>query len=76
MRKRNPKKLSEEKSYVTYGKTAMGQLLYDLLFTDLTPKYLARKHNKPITEIRQLREVGKKVYSDGKKKHRKVRKSR
>lgn len=40
---------------VLYGKTPMGQLLYDLAFTNLDVKYLARKHKKPVKEIRRLR---------------------
>jgi hypothetical protein len=40
---------------VTYGKTPQGQLLYDLAFTNLGTKYLARKHKKPVAEIRRLR---------------------
>jgi hypothetical protein len=40
---------------VAYGKTAVGQLLYDLAFVDRTDKWLAHKHQVPITEIRNLR---------------------
>lgn len=42
-------------SETTYGKTEMGQVIYDLAFTDLTPKYLARKHGMTVEEIRRLR---------------------
>lgn len=38
-----------------YAKTPLGQMLYDLGFTDLSDRYLARKHQKPIAEIRKLR---------------------
>ena len=38
-----------------YGKTPLGQILYDLAFTNLSAKYLARKHHKPVAEIRRLR---------------------
>lgn len=38
-----------------YGRTPLGQLLYDLAFTDLTDKYLARKHRLPIQSIRNMR---------------------
>jgi hypothetical protein len=40
---------------VAYGKTAVGQLLYDLAFVDRTDKWLARKHSVTIGEIRNLR---------------------
>ena len=40
---------------VTYGKTPIGQLLYDLAFTNLSSKYIARKHRKPVADIRVLR---------------------
>jgi hypothetical protein len=40
---------------VTYGKTAVGQLLYDLAFVKRTDKWLARKHQISIAEIRNLR---------------------
>lgn len=42
-------------SEVVYGKTPLGQLLYDLAFTNLSAKYIARKHKKPVAEIRELR---------------------
>ncbi len=42
---------------VLYGKTPAGQLLYDLAFTDLQPRYLARKHRLPIKQIRRLRSL-------------------
>jgi hypothetical protein len=40
---------------VAYGKTPLGQLLFDLAYTDLSERYLARKHDKPVAEIRRLR---------------------
>jgi hypothetical protein len=40
---------------IAYGKTAMGQLLYDLAFTRLSSRYLARRHHLPIASIRQMR---------------------
>lgn len=38
-----------------YGKTALGQIIYDLAFTNLSAKHIARKHRKPIAEVRELR---------------------
>jgi hypothetical protein len=38
-----------------YERTPQGQLLYDLAFTDLSAKYLARKHKIPIAKIRSMR---------------------
>lgn len=43
-----------------YGKTAMGQLLYDLAFTRLGSRYLARKHHLPIASINRMRD-GKEI---------------
>lgn len=40
---------------VLYGKTPEGQLIYDLAFTDLSDRYLARKHRVPIAGIRRFR---------------------
>ncbi len=40
---------------IAYGKTPIGQLLYDLAFTDLSDRYLARKHRAPIEAIRRMR---------------------
>ena len=40
---------------ILYGRTPMGQLLYDLAFTNLPAKYLARKHRTPVARIRFLR---------------------
>lgn len=40
---------------VLYGKTAVGQLVYDLAFTDLSEKYLAQKHRVPVAQIRRYR---------------------
>lgn len=42
---------------VLYRRTNLGQLLYDLAFTDLKEGYLARKHRKPVAEIRRLRKT-------------------
>lgn len=38
-----------------FAKTALGQMLYDLVFSDLSDRYLARKHRHPIAYIRQMR---------------------
>lgn len=46
-------------SEVVYGRTREGQLLYDLAFAKLTDKWLARKWQKPIAEIRSLRETAR-----------------
>jgi len=40
---------------IVYGRTPEGQLLYDLAFTNLPAKYLARKHRTPAARIRFLR---------------------
>jgi hypothetical protein len=51
-----------------YGKTPLGQLVYDLLFTNLSEKYLARKHRMPIAEVRRLRATAKAAYRGRKRK--------
>lgn len=38
-----------------YGKTPLGQLLYDLAYTNLSNSYLARKHRQPVASIRRMR---------------------
>lgn len=48
---------------VAYGKTQIRQLIFDLGCTDLSPKYLARKHRKPIDEILRVREKVRKAMS-------------
>lgn len=40
---------------IVYRKTKSGQLLYDLAFTNLDERYLARKHKRPVAKIRSLR---------------------
>lgn len=52
---------------VTYGRTPIGQLVYDLGFTKLGDKYLARKHKMPIAEIRKCREAWERGSASGKK---------
>ena len=44
-----------------YGRTPLGQLLYDLGFTRLTEKWLARKHKMPVAEVRRLRKIVRKA---------------
>jgi len=39
-----------------YGRTPLGQLVYDLGFTRLSDRYLAAKHHMPIASIRRMRE--------------------
>jgi hypothetical protein len=41
----------------TYGRTPTGQLLYDLVFTDIAPSTIKRKHKLPATveQIESLR---------------------
>ena len=40
---------------IVFGRTPLGQLLYDLGFTQLSERYLARKHRLPVAKIRTLR---------------------
>lgn len=48
-------KKAESEEPIAYGKTAVGQLLYDLAFKDLTDGWIARKHEITIAEVRNLR---------------------
>jgi hypothetical protein len=41
---------------VAYGKTPIGQLLYDLCFVKLTDTWVARKHRIGVAEVRSLRQ--------------------
>lgn len=38
-----------------YGRTSEGQMLYDFGFSDLTEKWLARKYNMRLAEVRSLK---------------------
>ena len=51
------KKMREEIYQIAYGRTLLGQLLYDLCYVNLADKWLARKHHLAIAEIRTLREL-------------------
>jgi hypothetical protein len=42
-------------SELGYAKTPIGQLLYDLAFTEITDKWIARKHRISLSEVRTLR---------------------
>jgi hypothetical protein len=38
-----------------YTKTPVGQFLHDIAFRDLTDRWIARKHQVPIVEVRNIR---------------------
>jgi hypothetical protein len=38
-----------------YGRTPEGQLLYDLAFTNLSVRVIARKNRVPVARVRYLR---------------------
>ena len=40
---------------ILFGRTPLGQLLYDLAFARLSDKWIARKHKMPIDEVRKCR---------------------
>src|SRR5262245_49546098 len=48
--------ITVSQSKIAYAKTKLGQLLYDLAFTELSDSYLARKHKLPIDSIRRMRD--------------------
>jgi hypothetical protein len=53
-----------------YGKTPTGQLVYDLGFTKLSDRYLARKHHLPVATVRRYRAAFKRGFKEGKRKAR------
>lgn len=58
---------------IYYGRTPIGQLLWDLAFTELDRSYIARKHSIPVAMIDRMREspevvkLRKKVKADRRK---------
>jgi len=55
---------------ILYGRTPLGQLVYDLGFTKLGDKYLARKHGLPIQKIRDCRAAFERGWNSKKKSRR------
>jgi hypothetical protein len=45
----------KQQDQIVYGRTPEGQLLYDLAFTNLSIRSIARKHRAPVARIRFLR---------------------
>lgn len=58
------------KTEIAYGRTPLGQLVYDLGFTKLGDSYLARKHRMPVAKIRACRAAFKRGFRQGRKKRR------
>lgn len=58
---------------ITYGRTPIGQVVYDLGFTTLSDSYLARKHGRPIAIIRRDRAAVRKYIKAGLPKKQKVK---
>lgn len=54
------------KTEVAYGRTPLGQLVYDLGFTKLDDNYLARKHGLPVQKIRDARAAVRRGFKQGK----------
>lgn len=59
------------KGEVLFGRTPLGQLIYDIGFAKLSDRYLARKHHLPIAKIRSYREAWKRGTAQAKGKRRK-----
>lgn len=53
---------------IVYGRTPLGQKLYDFGFAKLTDKWLARKHGMPIGEVRELKAAVRKNLKPKRKK--------
>jgi len=45
----------EPNKEILFGRTPLGQLLYDLAFARLSDRWIARKHKMPIAEVRKCR---------------------
>ncbi len=41
------------KNDAAYGRTPLGQLIHDMAFARLTPRWIARKHKMPIADVRK-----------------------
>jgi hypothetical protein len=56
---------------VTYGKTEIGQIIYDFGFVKLSDAWLARKHHMTLKQVRELRpRIMKNLKSTKRKKRR------
>lgn len=58
------------KTEIAYGRTPLGQLVYDLGFTKLGDRYLARKHRMKVQTIRECRAAFKRGWRQSKKTRR------
>ena len=54
-----------DEAVMLFTRTPLGQLVYDLGFTRLGDRYLARKHHLPIEKIREYREAFRRGFAQG-----------
>jgi len=57
-------------SEIAYGPTPQGQKLYDFGFAKLTDKWLARKYQMPLPEVRRLKADVLKILKPKKRKRK------
>lgn len=50
---------------IRYGRTPIGQLLYDLAFAKLSDRWIARKHRMPVAEVRKCRAAARRGLRGG-----------
>lgn len=61
---------SARKTEIAYGRTPLGQLVYDLGFTKLSDRYLARKHGMKVQTVRDCRAAFQRGFRQGKTQRR------
>ncbi len=53
-----------------YGRTGIGQFIYDFGFANLTDRWLARKHKVPLSKVQEYRRSVKRGLRKQKQKQR------
>ena len=64
--------MTHKKTTVFYGRTPLGQLIYDLGFAKLKDATIARKHGLPVAVVRRYRAAFKRGFKQGKAEERKA----
>ncbi len=49
--------MTKSRKTIAFEKTPIGQLLYDLAFTDNKPRTIARKHKITVASVNRMRET-------------------
>jgi hypothetical protein len=61
------------KTEVAYGRTPLGQLVYDLGFTKLSDAYLARKHRMKVQTVRDCRAAFKRGFKQARRRRKQIK---